>query len=233
MIRRINKYIALSTLLLSIALLNPTASFAHGGEKHDKKTKKEEEVSSDTAAAAQDTIILEQAEITAAEHAQHEKSPATVHASLDDFPNRHPLFVHFPIVLLLVAAAIQLANVIFLRKELDWITTLTVLVGFTLAFYVTYLDHPHTTGLTAHAELVLEQHDFYADWTIYLAGAALMAQLLSQFLFKSRRWSVALVAVVLAGAAYTVSMAGHYGAQLVYLEGIGPKGQYLETGHAH
>lgn len=40
-------------------------------------------------------------------------------AWLDDFPNKHPLVVHFPIVLLLVAAAVQLCNILFLRKELD------------------------------------------------------------------------------------------------------------------
>ena len=231
MIQKIYRYIALSTLLLSTALLSPASTYAHGGEKHDKKTKKA--VTADTTAAVQDSVVQIQTSVTAEEHAQHEEAPATIHASLDDFPNRHPLIVHFPIVLLLVAAAIQLANIVFLRKELDWITTITVLVSFVTAFYVTHIDHPHTTGLTAHTELVLEQHDFYADLTIYFAGAALVAQLLNQFLLKGKRWSVTVVALLLAGAAYTVAMAGHYGAQLVYLEGVGPKGRFLESEHAH
>ncbi|MHA6250018.1 hypothetical protein ACXYMU_18950 [Pontibacter sp. CAU 1760] len=41
------------------------------------------------------------------------------------------------------------------------------------------------------------------------------------------------MALLLAGAAYFVSMAGHYGAQLVHLEGVGPQGNYLEAAHEH
>lgn len=229
--KKIKLQLTLSLLFLSFILLHPATSLAHGGEKHGKASKKEVvEVKTDTE-VAHDTIQQAQEIVTKEEHAQHEAAPASVHASLSDFPNRHPLFVHFPIVLLLVAALVQMANVIYLKKELDWITTIAVLVSFGAAYYVTNIDHPHTSGLTAHAKLVLEQHDFYADWTIYLSGTALATQLLSQFLFKSKRWSVALVAIVLAGAAYTVSMAGHYGAQLVFLEGIGPQGKYLEKDH--
>ncbi|WP_460881068.1 hypothetical protein [Pontibacter rugosus] len=81
--------------------------------------------------------------------------------------------------------------------------------------------------------LVLDQHDLYADWTIYLGGIGLVSQLLSQFLFKGKRWSVLVVAFVLTGTAYAVAMAGHYGAQLVHIEGVGPQGKYLDTGHHH
>lgn len=100
-----------------------------------------------------------------------------------------------------------------------------------MAYYVTNIDHPHTAGLTTHAQLVLDQHDLYADWTIYLAGVGLVVQLLNQFLLNGRRWSVLVVALVLTGAAYCVAMAGHYGAQLVHIEGVGPQGKYLDTGH--
>ena len=220
-------------LYFGTILLNPVPSYAHGGEKHNEKPKNEEVKAVESVTVAQDSIAHIQPAVTPEEHAQHEEIPASVHADLDDFPNRHPLFVHFPIVLLLVAAGVQLANVFFLRRSLEWVTTVTLLVSFATSYYVTYLDHPHTSGLSAHAKLVLEQHDLYADWTIYLAGTALLAQLLNQFLFKGKRWSVAVVAFLLVGAAYVVSMAGHYGAQLVYLEGVGPQGKYLESGHSH
>lgn len=229
------------SFILLILLLSFATAFnalAHGGKKHgDKKEKPKTEA---VVEAPHDIVKHEapaqqeeHATVSEEEHAQHMQEPSTVHASLDDFPNRHPLFVHFPIVLLLVAAAVQLANIYFLRKSLDWVVTLGVLVSFATAWYVTKIDHPHTDGLTAHAKLVLEQHDLYADWTIYLAGIALVSQLLNQFLFKGKRWSVAVVALVLAGAAYSVAMAGHYGAQLVFIEGVGPQGKYLDTGHSH
>ncbi len=230
--------ISYSNFLVTLIIIFSTAlaAMAHGGEKHgDKKEKPKTEV----VAAPHDTVKHEAAAqeapatVSEEEHAGHVKKPATIHASLDDFPNKHPLFVHFPIVLLLAAAGVQLANIFFLRKSLDWVVTVGVLVSFAFAYYVTEIDHPHTEGLTAHAKLVLEQHDFYADWTIWLAGIALVGQLLNQFLFKGKRWSVAVVALILAGAAYSVAMAGHYGAQLVFIEGVGPQGKYLDTGHDH
>jgi uncharacterized membrane protein len=222
---------------LMLSFLTSLSAMAHGGEKHGEK---KEKPATETVEVAHDTLKHEAVTkvkpttiVTEEEHAQHIHEPATVHASLDDFPNRHPLFVHFPIVLLLAAAGVQLANIFFLRKSLDWVVTVGVLVSFAFAYYVTKIDHPHTEGLTDHAKLVLEQHDFYADWTIWLAGIALVAQLLNQFLLKGKRWSVAVVALILAGAAYSVAMTGHYGAQLVFIEGVGPQGKYLDTGHSH
>ncbi len=41
-------------------------------------------------------------------------------------------------------------------------------------------------------------------------------------------------AMILAGSAYTVGQAGHYGAALTHLHGIGVEGKYLEnTSHSH
>ncbi len=216
----------LVTFLFILSFVGLKAAYAHDGEKHDTTAKEQPKAKAADTTATQYTVTPEA-------HAKHEQAPASIHASVDDFPNKHPLFVHFPIVLLLVAAAVQLANILFLKKELDWITTILTIVSFIMAYYVAKIAHPHTTGLTAHAKLVLEQHDFYADWTLYLGGIAAMGQLLNQFLFKGKRWSVVTVALLLAGAAYFVSMAGHYGAQLVHLEGVGPQGNYLDTGHAH
>ncbi|GAB3200870.1 putative membrane protein [Pontibacter aydingkolensis] len=221
------------TLVAFVQLATATPSLAHGNEKHGKsKTEKIEKT--EALAVEQDTTqIAQQQTVTTEEHAAHLQDPSTVHATLADFPNKHPLIVHFPIVLLLVAAAVALCNIFFLRKELDWVVTIATLIGFVAAFVATKYAHPHTTGLTDHAQLVLDQHDLYADWTVYLGGFGLAAQLISQFLFKGRRWSVLVAALVLTGAAYAVAMAGHYGAQLVHIEGVGPQGRYLETEHHH
>jgi uncharacterized membrane protein len=221
-------------LFAFVQLATATPAMAHGNEKHGKsKTEKTNAtaVTQDTAQTAQQTV--QENVVTPEEHAAHQRDPSTVHATPADFPNRHPLIVHFPIVLLLVAAAIALCNILFLRIELAWVVTLATLIGFVTAFVATKYAHPHTTGLTDHAQLVLDQHDLYADWTVYLGGFGLAAQLVSQFLFKNRRWSVLVAALVLTGAAYAVAMAGHYGAQLVHIEGVGPQGRYLETEHHH
>ena len=222
--------------VVALYLLAASSVLAHGGEKHDKKKAEPAKVVTvDTAHAshpANDTVMAQQPVPAASEHTEaHEHTPSEVHASLSDFPNTHPLIVHFPIMLLMVAAAVLLVNIKFLRKELDWVATVATLIGFGTAYVAANYNHPHTSGLTDHAQLVLDQHDLYAEWTVYLGAVGVVVQLLSQFLFKGTRWSVAMAALVLTGSAYAVSMAGHYGAQLVHIEGVGPQGKFLEEHH--
>ena len=219
----------LSFLLLILALC-PFEVMAHGGEKHQKKAKVTSTgTTGQEPKETNDTIALK--DNTPAEHAEHVANPEKVHASFSDFPHIHPLIVHFPIMLLMIAAAMQFVNILFQKKELNWAVTIMVLVGFSTAYASSHWSHPHTSGLSAHAKLVLEQHDKYADYTIYLAGLGLLAQLLSVLVFRGKRWSIAVAAVILIGAGYAVSMAGHYGAQLVHIEGVGPQGKYLEKHH--
>ncbi|MER2999200.1 hypothetical protein [Pontibacter populi] len=232
----IKPYLAKPILgIATLYLLSVAPALAHGGEKHEKKKPEATAVNTenvDTVTSQQtapDTAALTPA--TTVHTEAHEQTPSKVHASLSDFPNTHPLIVHFPIMLLMVAAAVLLANIVFLRKELDWVATIAALIGFTTAYLAANYNHPHTDGLTTHAQLVLDQHDLHAEWTVYLGGIGLAAQLLSQFLFKGKRWSVAVAALILTGSAYAVSMAGHYGAQLVHIEGVGPQGKFLEEHH--
>ncbi|MEK6480441.1 hypothetical protein WJR50_23055 [Catalinimonas sp. 4WD22] len=165
--------------------------------------------------------------------AEHSGS-GKVGADFDDFPNLHPLLVHFPIVLLILAAILGIFNIFFLKQELNWVLTIVIFVATLGAYAAGRWYHPHTHDLTAQAKLVLEQHDLYADWTIYLSIAALIAQLIHHFIIKGKRWSMVAVALILIGGAYTVSHAAHYGSQLVYIEGVGPQGDFLETGaHSH
>ncbi|MFD2247745.1 hypothetical protein [Pontibacter ruber] len=226
------------TLFAFVQLIAASPALAHGGEKHEKKKTETTVVKTETV----DTATSQQAATDTAEasspvpsttvHTEaHEQTPSEVHASLSDFPNTHPLIVHFPIMLLKVAAAVLLANILFLRKELNWLVTIAALVGFITAYLAANYNHPHTDGLTTHAQLVLDQHDLYAEWTVYLGGIGLVAQLLSQFLFKGTRWSVAVAALILTSSAYAVSMVGHYGAQLVHIEGVGPQGKFLKEHH--
>ena len=89
-----------------------------------------------------------------------------VEAGLEDFPTLHPLIVHFAIVLIIVAAGMQLVNLWLLKPELAWITGAILLAGVLAAWLASKNFHPHTHGLTAQAQAVLDQHDKWADWTI-------------------------------------------------------------------
>lgn len=220
-------------LIISIItiILFTTLSFAHDGPKQ-KQDSTQQVVDSLQSQEHQETVQTDHnlAAVEEGHHAHHEKK---VTADLADFPTIHPLIVHFAIVLLIVGAILAVVNIYFIKKELAWTAFALVLVGFVAAYLAGRNFHPHTHGLTEHAKLVLEQHDFWADWTINLGFIGVLLQGVNLFIFKSRRWAMAIVAVVLLSAAYAVAQAGHYGAQLVHIEGVGPEGKFLELEHDH
>ena len=207
-------------IFIFACLLLSFIAFSHGGKKHKKDSTKAPVDSTVNAHIQGDTVHHHD------EGMKVDKSKVT--ADLDDFPTLHPLIVHFAIVLILVAAGMQLLNLYFMKREISWIITGILLIGVFAAWFASKNFHPHTHGISEHAQLVLDQHDKWADRTIYSAIIALLLQVVNLFLFKGKRWAAAVIAIVLAVSAYSVSRAGHYGSQLVHIEGIGPQGKYLE-----
>ncbi len=160
--------------------------------------------------------------------AQQLAESSVVQASLSDFPNLHPLVVHVPIMLLIIAASTQLASLFLWKKPLNWITLLLLLGGVAGAVASSEWTHPHTHDLTPAAQQVLSLHDTYASWTLWLSGTALALKAVSLWGLKDRKWLELVVMAVVAGSAFTVGMAGHYGGTLVYIHGVGVQGNYLE-----
>ena len=218
-------------ILFTIAFLFALTGAIAQGEKTNKK---------DSTKAPMDSTMKmgDEKEHAAGDTASHRDEvmkvdESKVKADLNDFPTLHPLIVHFAIVLIIVAAGIQLLNIYFMKKEIAWIITAILFAGVLAAWVAGRNFHPHTHGITDHAQLVLDQHDKWADWTTYSGIIALILQGVNLFVFKDKRWAAAVVAVVLAVSSFSVASAGHYGSQLVHIEGIGPQGKYLEMGHSH
>jgi len=186
---------------------------------------------------SQDTDINHQHEGVATEQGNPEAydHPEKVTADFEDFPNLHPLVVHIPIMLLILAAILQIIGFFVFKNEISWIVLGFVTVGFIGAYLAAVTTHPHVShDLPGHARKVFEKHDMFAMWTLWLSGIAVLLKAVSHFFLKRVRWAEAIVAIVLLASAYTVSMAGHHGSQLVFIEGVGPQGKYLETeGHSH
>lgn len=216
-----------SLFFLVLLIAFSTQSLAHGGKKHKK----------DSAKARIDSIAKTGEQVkddTTQDHNEVMKvDESKVGADLDDFPSLHPLIVHFAIALIIVAAVLQFVNLIVIKKEIAWIVFSILFIGVMAAWLAGRNFHPHTHGLSDHAKLVLEQHDKWADLTIYFGFAGLVLKGINLFVFKSNRWAMAIVATILAISSYAVLHAGHYGAQLVHIEGIGPQGKYLEMQHHH
>lgn len=158
--------------------------------------------------------------------AHHEEVMAK--AEFSDFPTLHPLVVHFPIVLLILAALSQLLGLFILRKPLSWVTLVLVALGFLGAWIASRFVHPHTEQLSEYAAWVLEQHEKFADLTLWGSLAAFVLKIVSHFFLNRIIWIEVLIVLVLGISAYTVSSAGHFGAQLTHIEGVGPQGHFLE-----
>ena len=148
---------------------------------------------------------------------------------VEDFPNYHPLVVHFPIVLLIFAALFQILSFFLYRKEFSMATLLHLLAGTITVWLSSNTFHAHPMNLPEHVSVIYATHELMAQYTWWLALAALAAKSVSHCFVNRKWWSEAIVLILLAGASITVSIAGHHGAQLVHMGGVGPQGQYLES----
>ena len=174
------------------------------------------------------------------DHSTHKLSPeqAQVEANyqapaLSEFPSLHPLVVHFPIVFLLIAPFVWMAGLWRKQEPLLKLAWVFGILGLATAYLAAEWIHPHTEGLSALADAALDRHDFWADMTLSMAFA-------SSLLMSARIWikryqkTAALLALAFAlSAMFSVSRAGHFGAALTHVYGIGPQGQNLETDKEH
>ena len=148
-----------------------------------------------------------------------------------EFPTLHPLIVHFPIVLLLILPFLMLAYVIFDKIEILWITTAISFGGTSASILASTVLHPHTSGINQKMMSVLAEHDFWAYSTSIISSLTLLSLIILLIMnFNKIKYLTLLLSI---SAAITVSIAGHYGATLTHLLGVGPQGNYLELNNSH
>lgn len=150
-----------------------------------------------------------------------------------DFPNLHPLVVHVPIVLILLGAALQAVLVLKDWEQVRWGTLLILAGGFAGALAASTTFHAMPMGLAPRAAAVFADHEKYASYTLWLSGITLLLRGIGQFFKIQRRVYEVLVLGFALAAAGALSVAGHRGAQLVYVEGVGPQGHLVMKGHHH
>jgi uncharacterized membrane protein len=150
-----------------------------------------------------------------------------------DFPNLHPLVVHLPIVLLMLSAALQALLVYKDWPPVKWITMGVMAGGFLGAVAASTYFHAMPMGLAPRAAAVFAAHEQYAGYTLWLSGITLLLAGIGVFFKLQRRAYEILVLVSAVATAGVLSVAGHRGAQLVYVEGVGPQGRLVMKGHHH
>lgn len=142
-------------------------------------------------------------------------------------PNLHPLIIHFPIVLLYLAVASEVAFRIFktdyLKKTASYMLGLGV-ISLSLAVLSGWLAHQNVP----HSELsfpVIEKHQLLGFVTL---GGFLIASILKYTAIPqiNHRWlktcnltylGLCLVSIT------TLTLTAHFGGQLVYEYGVGVK----------
>ncbi len=215
--------------LISLALFGalffvfPQTLEAHDPQEHEKEQKKEAVSDSTEQAGQTDLIDLH----------SHDAEGNGQLPGLKEFPNYHPLIVHFPIVFLLVAFLMQVFG--FFVKSDTYHKTILVLaaLGYAAAYLAAAWRHPHidVNAVSESVRQIFDQHQLYAKWAVYLGGAGALAKA-AELYFKRKTILVILTTLLLAGAATLVSISGHHGAELVHKHGVGTQGRHLEM-HEH
>lgn len=162
--------------------------------------------------------------------AQTDSSSLNASGGISEFPNYHPLVVHFPLVLLIVAACMQ-AGLLFLQnRAYNYAVTLITVVGFLTGLLAATVFHAHPAhNINPVAHQIFEEHETFAFITLWLSGMAAIIKIAGMFIRK--RWIEVAALVFLIGSGVSVSIAGHHGSELVYKQGVGPLGNKLEEEH--
>lgn len=204
----------LSNCLIFLLVLSSVFVMAHEGHKKVKK----------------DSVAVQRTDTVAQAPAAH-TSVFTDTPPLKDFPNLHPLIVHFPIVLLIIAAAMQLVGLFLINRPYQVSIAIIAALGFIGAYLASSTFHAHPGDLTGPVADLFEEHEQWAFWSVRLGGIGAAIKIISLFI-KPKKWIEAVVAIVLISSAVCVSISGHHGAELVHKYGIGAKGYMLEK-HQH
>ncbi len=146
------------------------------------------------------------------------------------FPTLHPLVVHFPIVLFPIAMLSHWAE-----RWRQWTTPRLTLVLLVMACAGAWLSlavfHPHVAGNQPPEVLeTLAEHERWAQLAFYSGVLAFALKSLAHWQkianrFQNVLWWLAGATLILSVVA--VLWAGHEGAYLTHVLGVGPQGKGL------
>lgn len=136
----------------------------------------------------------------------------------------HPLSVHFPIALLLIATAFIALS--FISKKLHWVHSGSILLFLgSLSAWISIYTGDLADGIVSRQicdPTVLKDHENFAYYTAWVFSAASLIDLSKYFLelFKKPIFRVFVLIAALVGC-YCLVQTGHKGANVVYQQAGG------------
>ncbi|MDQ2772174.1 MAG: hypothetical protein M3Y54_16935 [Bacteroidota bacterium] len=112
-------------------------------------------------------------------------------------------------------------------QQVRWIALVAMAGGLAGGIAASTTFHAMPRGLPPKAAAIFAIHEQYAGYTLWLAGITLLLAGVGEYFQIRRRAYAVLVLLPALAAAGAVSWTGHHGAQLVYVEGVGPKGNMV------
>ncbi len=147
-------------------------------------------------------------------------------------PNIHPIIIHFPIVLLIVAVLFDLAGLVF--KKFSWLRNSAItlyIFGTIFALIAFFTGKDAADSLTLLPQVITHLTD-HADWaniTVWFWGIFTLVRILVHFGFKNAKllFVLPLISIGLVGLYFVYQTADH-GAKLVFGYGLGT-GNLVQT----
>lgn len=148
--------------------------------------------------------------------------------TFQEFPNLHPMVIHFPIVLILTAVPFQVLLLFNPKnKMLHWLTFAIMLGGYIGAFFACKIFSPHISS-DAPDEIfhTFQLHHRFAGLTFWTILATAVLRLVANLWLKNK-WFEILILLCIITAAVFVSITGHLGAGLTHIYGAGVQGNFV------
>ncbi|MCX7834893.1 MAG: DUF2231 domain-containing protein [bacterium] len=141
----------------------------------------------------------------------------------------HPLVVHFPIALFFVATICDAISILLRRPQKLQFTAFFLSVLGTIGAITAVITGKQAEELVSHTQIVsnlLEQHEMYANWTLWTGIGLTILRTIFFFVEKLQRvhFLILIPSVLLV---YWVGQTGHLGGKMVYGYGVGVNKQTI------
>jgi hypothetical protein len=124
----------------------------------------------------------------------------------------------------------QIIVLFYKSKAFNYTIVAFTVIGFVTGLLAATVFHAHPShDINPTAHEMFETHEKFAFITLWLSGIASLFKIVG--LFAPKKWIEVVAMLFLLGSATTVTIAGHHGSELVYKQGIGPKGEKLDEEH--